>query len=311
MDTHPTGGSESQALRWALEAAEARFRDFTDLSPDIVARHDAEGRFLFASAALRRILGLEPSAVVGRHPADFVASEDVPAVKAFYAALLRGEAPPPARFRVAHAQGGTVWLESRGTRLRGPEGTPAEALLLSRDITDLKALESILEQEGTRDELTGLHNRRYLMERLEPAIRSAKRYGHPLSFCLCDLDLFKAVNEAHGRAAADEVLKAFGMLARKEIRSEDLAARHSGDEFAFLFPFIPAEDAAVCLERIRERFATRDFGGREDALFHATATFAVVDLDPAHATPEDLFEAADRALFHAKEEGRNRVRVGI
>ena len=190
-----------------------------------------------------------------------------------------------------------------------PAGAPAEVVLLSRDITDLKALEAILEQEGTRDELTGLHNRRYLMERLEPALRSAKRYGHPLSFCLCDLDRFKAVNEEHGRAAGDEILKAFGFIARKELRAEDLAARYGGDEFAFLFPFIPAQDAAISLERIRERLRAKDFCGRADELFRVTATFGVTNLEPGHAHPRDLFEAADRVLFHAKDLGRDRVLV--
>ncbi len=305
----PSVESELQAVQQALEAAEARFRDLTALSPDIVARLDLEGRFRFASGALQRILGLEPATVLGRLPTDFVIPEDAPAVQAFCAALLQGETPSPAKFQMHHAQGGVVWLEARGTRVHGPAGAPAEVVLLARDITDLKALEAILEQEGTRDELTGLHNRRYLMERLEPALRSAKRYGHPLSFCLCDLDHFKAVNEAHGRAAGDEILKAFGFIARKDLRSEDLAARFGGDEFAFLFPFIRAQDAAVSLERIRERLRAKDFCGRDDELFRVTATFGVANLDPGHAHPKDLFEAADRVLFHAKEQGRDRVRV--
>jgi len=305
----PSDASELQAVQRALEAAEARFRDLTELSPDLIARLDLEGRFTFASGALNRILGLEPVSVLGRRPTELVVPEDAAAVQAFQDALLKGEAPAPARFRVHHAQGGVVWLEARGTRVHGPAGAPAEVVLLSRDITDLKALEAILEQEGTRDELTGLHNRRYLMERLEPALRSAKRYGHPLSFCLCDLDRFKAVNEEHGRAAGDEILKAFGFIARKELRAEDLAARYGGDEFAFLFPFIPAQDAAISLERIRERLRAKDFCGRADELFRVTATFGVTNLEPGHAHPRDLFEAADRVLFHAKDLGRDWVLV--
>ncbi|MBK8726068.1 MAG: GGDEF domain-containing protein [Holophagaceae bacterium] len=311
MDEQPVPSDEPElaSTRRALAAAEARFRDLTELSPDLIARHDLEGRFTFASSALKRLLGLEPDLVLGRLTTDFVVPEDIAAFRAFFDALLKGEAPPPAKFRMHHAQGGVVWLEARGTRVHGPEGAPAEVVLLSRDITDLKALEAILEQEGTRDELTGLHNRRYLMERLEPALRSARRYGHPLSFCLCDLDRFKEVNEAHGRAAGDEILKAFGLIARKELRSEDLAARYGGDEFAFLFPFITAQDAAVSLERIRERLRSKDFCGHSEELFRVSATFGVANLDPAHARPEDLFEAADRVLFHAKELGRDRVLV--
>ena len=274
-----------------------------------MARHDLQGRFTFASAAVTRLLGVEPALVLGRMATDFVVPEDREILKTFIEALLRGEAPPPAQYRAPHALGGTVWLEARGTKVHGPEGASGEVLLSSRDITDIKALEIYLAQETTRDELTGLYNRRYLMERLDPALRSAKRYGHPLSYCLSDLDHFKAISDTHGQAAGDEVLKSFGLIARKELRSEDLAARYGSDEFAFLFPFIPAADAVACLERIRERLREKTYLGKDDQPFNVTATFGVVNLATRHTTAEELFEAADAALFHAKSLGRDRVHV--
>lgn len=299
--------AEQEGLRRRLAAAEARFKALADLSPDIVSRHDLAGRFTFASAALARVLGLEPAQILGRPASDLAGPEDRAALQGFLEALARGSGPGPVKVRVPHAQGGTVWLELRGSKVDAPEG--GEVLLSARDITDLKALETYLDQETTRDALTGLHNKRYIMERLEPALRSARRYGHPLSFCLCDLDGLKAVTRDHGASHGDEVLKSFAAIARAEIRSEDLAARLGSDEFAFLFPFIPPADAAACLERIRARLREKAYLGRDDQPFGMTATFGVVGLGPGQATAEDLFEAADAALFHAKSLGPDRVHV--
>ncbi|MFN8011328.1 MAG: sensor domain-containing diguanylate cyclase [Holophagaceae bacterium] len=299
--------AEQEDLRRRLAAAEARFRVLADLSPDIVSRLDAGGRFTFASAALARVLGLEPDRVLG-HPAEDLADPgDRPALRGFLEGLAQGGVLGPVKVRVPHAQGGAVWLELRGVKVEGPGG--GEVLLSARDITDLQALETYLAQETTRDALTGLHNKRYFMERLEPALRSARRYGHPLSLCLCDLDGVKAIARDHGASHGDEVLKSFAAIARAEIRSEDLAARFGSDEFAFLFPFIPPADAAACLERIRARLREKTYLGKDDQPFGVTATFGVAGLGSAHATAEDLFEAADAALFHAKSLGPDRVHV--
>ena len=298
---------EHERLRHQLATAEARFQALADLSPDIVSRHDLAGRFTFASAALPRVLGLDRAQVLGRPASDLAGPEDQAALRGFLAALAEGRASGPVKVRVPHAQGGAVWLELRGSKVDGPDG--GEVLLSARDITDLQALETYLAQETTRDALTGLYNKRYLMERLDPALRSARRYGHPLSFCLCDLDGLKAVTRDHGPSHGDEARKSFAAIARAEIRSEDLAARFGGDEFAFLFPFIPPADAAACLERIRARLREKTYLGRDDQPFGLTATFGVVGLGPGMATAEDLFEAADAALFHAKSLGPDRVHV--
>lgn len=305
-DDLPTPGEAPapEDLPRRLADAEARFQDLADLIPDLVSRHDLQGRFRFASAAFARILGLEPAGLAGRPLASLAVAEDQGALEAFVAGLAAGEGPAPVKVRAPHPQGGTVWLEFRGARTRGAE---PEVLLSARDVTDLMALETYLAQETTRDALTGLHNKRYLLERLDPALRSARRYGHPLSFCLCDLDGLKAAVRDHGTSHGDEVLKSFAAIARKELRSEDLAARFGSDEFAFLFPFSPAADAVACLERIRARLREKTYLGRDDQPFRITATFGVVGLGPGHATAEDLFEAADAALFHAKGLGPDRV----
>lgn len=305
-------GRDVTGLREAtdrLAESEARYRRLTELSPDIVARFDPGGRFTFVSSALTRLLGLRSGQVIGHTAAEFVAEEDIPAMTSFFKAHLAGESPDPLEFRGRAADGRHVWLEARGRLVLDGDGAPKLVVLYARDISALKALQAELERQSTHDELTGLPNRRHLMERLESAIRTSKRHGHPMSVCLCDLDAFKRINDTHGHAAGDAVLRAFAEAAGGELRDEDLGARLGGDEFCFVFPFSPAAEAAGCLERIRVRFGGLRFIGAGGNAFTASATLGIADLRPDHAGPAEILEAADRALYRAKEAGRDRVHI--
>ena len=159
--------------------------------------------------------------------------------------------------------------------------------------------------EAYHDALTGLYSRRHVTELLQQNMSLARRHGHPLSLCLCDLDNFKGVNDTHGHQAGDEVLKTFGRIVSEEIRTEDIAGRLGGDEFCLLFPYVPANVAAICLERIRRKFASATFTTDEEKTFSVSATFGITDLTPETATQEELIESADQSLYKAKELGRN------
>jgi diguanylate cyclase (GGDEF)-like protein len=125
---------------------------------------------------------------------------------------------------------------------------------------------------------------------------------------VCDVDRFKQVNDEHGHLAGDEVLRTFAGIVSQQLRREDLVARFGGDEFCLMFPHVGADEAAQAVERIR--FALQDMrillpGGQE---LSVTATFGMADFDPAvHRTGQDLFEAADQALYEGKTLGRNRL----
>jgi diguanylate cyclase (GGDEF)-like protein len=164
-----------------------------------------------------------------------------------------------------------------------------------------------LEFMTIHDPLSGLFNRRHLLNQLEVSVAAAHRYDHPLSLCLCDLDDFKQVNDTRGLQAGDEVIRQFGQLIGKEIRVDDFAGRYGGDEFCIVLNHTPAGNAAEVIERIRsglERLAFRDQRG---GFFQVSATFGVSELDRDLPTKGVLIESADQALYQAKAEGRNRV----
>ena len=164
-----------------------------------------------------------------------------------------------------------------------------------------------LVSSALRDPLTKLFNRRYLLDRLDSELKFARRHNTPLSLLMLDLDHFKRINDTQGHLAGDAVLTNLATVLTKAVRNEDVVARFGGEELAIILRAIPAEPAFSLAERLRkhvEQTVTR-YDGRE---LRATVSIGVAGYPSTQAeTIEELMEAADRALYRAKHDGRNRV----
>lgn len=160
---------------------------------------------------------------------------------------------------------------------------------------------------ATHDPLTKLINRRYFFVRMDEAIKTAERHKNHLSLCVCDLDHFKAINDLMGHQAGDKVLTCFGEILSSEKRAEDIAGRFGGDEFVICFPNTLAKNTVNLLERVRQSIEEKNFKNNAGKTFCVTATFGVADIDPENPCAEALLDAADKALYKAKEKGRNQV----
>jgi diguanylate cyclase (GGDEF)-like protein len=169
-------------------------------------------------------------------------------------------------------------------------------------------LHRIVERQAMVDGLTGIANRRHCEEALTTEIAQADRLGTPLTLVLADLDDFKAINDVHGHAAGDEVLREFAAVLRATVRDSDLAGRWGGEEFLLLLPGADAAGGAQLAERVRSSLAERSFRGHEGAVISVTCSFGVAR-HAAGSDERDLFAAADRALYRAKRAGKNRVEV--
>lgn len=168
----------------------------------------------------------------------------------------------------------------------------------------LQAQAAKLEELATTDVLTGTHNRRKFNELILAEIERVRRYGHPLSLLVVDIDHFKRINDTHGHDAGDEVLIVLAGLIRAGIRATDSLARWGGEEFVVLSPEVSVEEAAGLAERLRRAAGTYAYS----FVGSVTASIGVAQ-HRAGETPDELFARADEALYRAKEGGRDRVEV--
>lgn len=168
--------------------------------------------------------------------------------------------------------------------------------------------EAQLLAQATSDSLTGLANRRRFFEVVEHMLPQIRRYGQPATVALVDLDHFKQINDQFGHATGDAVLRAFGPLLEAGLRETDLAARIGGEEFAVFMPSTTAAEALIPLERIRQELAKARIssGG---SVVQATASIGVCEWRPGLESSEAWLAQADEALYRAKAEGRNCIRM--
>jgi len=172
-------------------------------------------------------------------------------------------------------------------------------------MTQIKITQHALKEVSITDELTGLRNRRYLMQRFIEEFERATRLGTPLGFLMLDLDHFKGVNDSCGHPFGDLVLKNVARAIADTLREYDLAGRYGGEEFAVIAAETSGQDVTALAERIRETIAALSISDA-DICTRVTVSLGVAVLD-ANDTPETLIKRADDALYRAKREGRNRT----
>ncbi len=169
---------------------------------------------------------------------------------------------------------------------------------------ELEVTNSKLKETSFRDEVTGLYNRRFFSLRLEEEMSRFKRFNHPVTVVLLDIDNFKSVNDEFGHAVGDETLRELAQILMKHSRGINVVSRFGGDEFAVLLVETSKAGARLYADRIRQVVATFPFSHGKPV----TASFGVASLpDDEVTTSDDLFRAADEALYAAKRAGKNQV----
>jgi diguanylate cyclase (GGDEF)-like protein len=172
---------------------------------------------------------------------------------------------------------------------------------------ELKAALEKVQELATRDALTGLYNRRHMQEKLEEGIKRFERYGERFTLVLVDLDHFKRINDQYGHRVGDQALSAFASAATLVLRDTDTLARWGGEEFLFLLPNTSAHKALVALERVRQTLQACTVSSSAPEL--RLRFSAGVALHDTPAALSHTLERADRALYQAKNEGRDRFMI--
>ena len=159
------------------------------------------------------------------------------------------------------------------------------------------------------DALTGIANRSALFENAARLLKRCQQAGSPFSLIMFDLDHFKVINDTLGHQSGDRILQAFANIARDALRPSDLVGRYGGEEFAVVLPGATIETAYVIAERVRQAFA-RNYRFFDGQPLNATVSGGIVSASPS-ATLEMIFDAADKAMYAAKNAGRNRVEAAV
>jgi len=216
---------------------------------------------------------------------------------------------------VAFNMTGNEMLESVSTEVLGAGGVIGglEASLIWRMVTNLKKTKLELQYQASHDALTGLFNRRHIMEQLHQGVSQSLRYQHPYTIVMFDLDHFKQVNDVHGHAAGDLVLSKMAELLRDSVREGDVAGRWGGEEFIVLLPHTGLEGARQAAEQWLKSVSELSLKLDSGITINVTFSAGVATLEPVpqksdiNALMEHLLVVADECMYAAKQAGRNRV----
>jgi diguanylate cyclase (GGDEF)-like protein/PAS domain S-box-containing protein len=254
-------------------------------------------RILDANKAMLEMLGYPRRALAGGIPIrDLMVRHE--------SARPDGSDGDAREFEVRRADGTTAFLLAAAVSLSPERGWLAVAV----DVTQRKASEQEAQYGALHDSLTGLPNRRLLVDRLQRAVARAARTGNLVGVLFCDLDHFKSINDQFGHAAGDAVLTQVARRVQRPLRDTDTVARTGGDEFVVLLDDLTdTADAARIAERIRNMFAEPvDFEGQ---LLHVTTSIGIALSVDRDDRIEALLARADDALYRAKEDGRDQVAI--
>lgn len=302
-----------------LRESEERYRMLAENSGDMVFQLDRELVLRYVSPGSCRLLGYDPSELVGvkafgrTHPDDGTLAVETAR------SVLAGEVEALTLItRMRHRDGYWVWLENLARALRDPEtGEVLGIVAVLRDVSERKAMEEKLAEAhhrleimATHDALTKLANRRSFDETFAVEYRRAQREGMPLALIMIDVDRFKTFNDRYGHPAGDECLRQVAQAISANIRRPgDLAARYGGEEFIVLLPNTHEAGAAEIAERIRlcVRELKLAHQSEADGVVTVSAGVSALPSDGPRPEPETLLKDADRALYKAKNAGRDQV----
>ncbi|MBI4968679.1 MAG: diguanylate cyclase [Rhodospirillales bacterium] len=302
----------------ALRASERMHRLLTENVQEVVFIVDAEAkRFLYMSPAIERTTGYTPQEIYALPLYHGIAPEEIrrrlDSLDRHVAAVRAGDEGEGRYFTAEIEQptkdGRTLWMEVTTSYYHDEATGHVCGRGVGRDVTERKRLLKELEAQARTDALTGLANRRHFLERAEVELARAQRYGGPLSVFMLDLDYFKRINDTHGHKVGDLVLCRMAQIFATTLREIDLPGRMGGEEFAVLLPETDAESARAVAERLRATIAEAKVVLDQGLPIDFTASIGVATAKGPDGNIDMLLSKADKALYEAKNQGRNRVTV--
>lgn len=310
----------------AVTASEAKYRILLDESSDPIFMFAPDGQYLYVNRAFADGVNRNRDEIINHKIWDVFTKDEADKRFAVVKWVFENRETKIIEVRVPRTDGDRYYITTVKP-VFDANGQVVNVICISKEITDRKRMEEELRQaneqlsaqlaqieslhetlreQAVRDPLTGLYNLRFLAESMKREIAQAVREKVPLSIVLMDIDHFKIFNDTYGHKTGDEVLRALGELLSTHTRAGDIACRYGGEEFMVIMPTAHAAEAVRRAEQWRSEFSSTQIVYKGQAL---SATFSAgVACFPDHgATDDDLWRAADHALYRAKSAGRNCV----
>lgn len=301
--------TERKRQEEVLVENEALFRAIAENVSDLIAMLDTDGRRVYTSPSYRRLFSgneFEP----GSNSFNEIHPDDRDRIKGLFDKTVSTGVGERAEFRLLLRDGGIRHIESEGNVVLDTSGKVTKVIIVSRDVTERNQAEEQIRHLANHDTLTELPNRRLFSDRLQHALAVAKRDRTQLAVLFLDLDLFKTINDTLGHDIGDQVLKESAKRLQECVRESDSAARIGGDEYVVLLPAIQTQhDVMLVAEKIRHSIAQPfNLAGRE---LHISSSIGIA-VYPENGDHEDmLLKHADRAMYQAKQSGRNIVKFYV
>jgi diguanylate cyclase (GGDEF)-like protein/PAS domain S-box-containing protein len=295
----------------AVSRRRARIDALFEESADGVLVFSRDGELLLANRAASTLFGL-PDDVTGIALDDLLPAERRAAHAAHFVTFRdgTGASRPMQRRDIVHglaADGRQIALEVTIARIE--VAGQSELVAFVRDASERARLIEALRVAATTDPLTGIANRRLIEQAVSQELARSARYGHATAVLMIDIDHFKRVNDVHGHAVGDAVLRGLAAQVQACLRGHDVVGRWGGEELLVLLPEADRNAATQCAERIRARVAAWRHVVRSGVEVGVTVSVGVAVAAAGCTLPEAVVDAADAAMYAAKRAGRDRVEV--
>ena len=306
---------------WTHQQHHRRLANSLEHTDEAIVMTDPSGCITWANGAFNRMTGFRTEGFLGHKPSEFLQGPETdPATVEYMRSMLSKRKPFTVEVLNYRSDKYPYWVRISCQ----PDFDENDKLLgfsaIQNDITNEKKLNFDLQEKikngkilqeqlhyiATHDELSKMPNRRYFMSQAGSEIGRCRRYGHDLCILLADLDHFKKINDMHGHAAGDTVIRTFATLCKSTLRNHDLAARIGGEEFAILLPETSLGGGQALAERLRKELASTP------VMISGELVFVTVSIGVTMASSKDtdvgtMLARADKALYQAKSGGRNQV----